>query len=353
MAAHRVLIIDDEPVILKMLGEVLTRAGYDVEAAATGAEGLTAFLQRLPDCTIIDKTLPDTDGITLLGQMRIRDPDAQVMMLTGYPTLDSAVEALHLGAADYIMKPLTSLDLLSAKVAKAIEIRHGATERRRLVSELVRANEDLREERERLRRSYLDTIEAMVNALEARDRYTVGHSERVAVYASRIALALALSPADVERVTHAALLHDVGKIGVCEGILNKPGLLNEREWEDMRRHPVIGCELLAHGALFAEVIPGVRSHHERIDGEGYPDRLAGSRIPLAARVISVADTYDALTSDRPYRRRCPPGEAAAIIEAVAGPQLDPEFVEVFTRLMQSGELYRGGPRGRLQLIRGG
>jgi len=352
MAGHRVLIVDDEPVILKMLGDVLSRAGYEVETAQTGSDALEAFLRNPPDCAIIDKTLPDTDGIILLGQFRIRDPDAQVMLLTGYPTLDSVVEALRLGAVDYVLKPLQSLELLSVKVGKAIEIRHGAAERKRLVQELVRANEDLREERERLRRSYLDTIEAMVNALEARDRYTVGHSERVAGFAARIARALTMSPADVERVTHAALLHDVGKIGVCEGILNKPGLLNEREWEDMRRHPVIGCELLGHGALFSEVLPGVRSHHERVDGEGYPDRLSGEDIPHLARIISVADTYDALTSDRPYRRRCPPDEARAIIEAVAGPQLDPDFVEVFGRLMATGELH-SEPRGRLQLIRGG
>ena len=274
-----------------------------------------------------------------------------MLLLTGYPSVDSVVQALRLGAFDYLLKPLPDIDIVPEKVGRAIERREMTRRNRELVEHLTRANENLG--------AGTGTTAAQLPSAPWRPWsapwrpgtcYTVGHSERVAGYAARLASALGLPPEHVERVAHAALLHDVGKIGICEGILNKPGTLTEEEWDDMRRHPVIGSQLLAHGNMFTEIVPGVRNHHERMDGAGYPDGLEGEHIPLLARIIAVADTYDAIISDRPYRQRAQPHDALHILEAVAGPQLDPQFVTAFATLLRSGEIAPSYRREREHLI---
>lgn len=196
--------------------------------------------------------------------------------------------------------------------------------------------QDLREVYRRLQHAILQSLLGLANALEAKDPYTRGHSERVARLAGRLARARGLSDASVQAVTQAGLLHDLGKIGVPEAILRKPAPLTEIEWEVMRRHPVVGAQIVAPLEFFAEGAFVIRHHHERVDGSGYPDRLAGAAIPLGARIVAVADVYDALTSDRPYRPRLSHAQALDLLRAEAGRGLDAELVHVFCLLLSDG-----------------
>ncbi len=200
----------------------------------------------------------------------------------------------------------------------------------------LRYARDLREVYTGLQRAILQSLLALANAIEAKDPYTRGHSERVAQMASRLARARGMPDSAVRIVTQAGLLHDLGKIGVPETVLRKPGPLSEEEWNAMRQHPVIGAQIIAPLEFFAEAAVIIRHHHERLDGTGYPDRLVGEAIPLGARIVAVADVYDALTSDRAYRARLAPGEAVATLRAEAGRTLDPALVDFACALVLDG-----------------
>ena len=200
----------------------------------------------------------------------------------------------------------------------------------------LRYAQDLREVHRRLQRAILQSLLGLANALEAKDRYTRGHSERVAWMARRMAQARGLSESSVQLVAQAGLLHDLGKIGIPGAILRKPGPLTETEWDLMRQHPVVGAQIVAPLEFFAEGAFIVRHHHERMDGSGYPDGLVGEAIPLGARIVAVADVYDALTSDRPYRPSWPPAQAIEQLGAQAGRTLDRELVVAFCALLADG-----------------
>lgn len=207
----------------------------------------------------------------------------------------------------------------------------------------LRYAQDLKEVHSRLQRAFLQSFLGLANALEAKDPYTRGHSERVAQLARRLARARGLSEAGVQVVAQAGLLHDLGKIGIPEAVLRKPGPLTSGEWELMRQHPVVGAQIVAPLEFFAEGALIVRHHHERMDGSGYPDRLVGEAIPLGARIVAVADVYDALTSDRPYRSRLPPPQVIAQLRAQAGHTLDEELVRSFCILV----INNGSPEAAL------
>lgn len=196
--------------------------------------------------------------------------------------------------------------------------------------------QDLREVYQRLQHAILQSLLGLANALEAKDPYTRGHSERVARMAGRLARARGLADSSVQTVTRAGLLHDLGKIGIPEAILRKPAPLTEVEWEVMRRHPVVGAQIVAPLEFFAEGAFVIRHHHERVDGSGYPDGLAGAAIPFGARIVAVADVYDALTSDRPYRQRLSHDRALDLLRAEAGRTLDSELVHLFCMLLSDG-----------------
>jgi putative nucleotidyltransferase with HDIG domain len=197
----------------------------------------------------------------------------------------------------------------------------------------MRYAQDVRALYRQLQRACCQSLLGLVNALEAKDPYTRGHSERVGAWARRVALSLGLPPADAHTVGQAGLLHDIGKIGVPEAVLGKPGPLGVAEWAQMRRHPVIGAQIVAPFDFFAAGAIVIRHHHERFDGSGYPDGLVGHRIPRSARIVAVADVYDALTSDRPYRAALAPAHALAVMRAEAGRTLDPEAVEALLALL--------------------
>lgn len=200
----------------------------------------------------------------------------------------------------------------------------------------LRYAEELKQLYHRMQRAILQSLLGLANTLEARDRYTHGHSQRVAGLARRLALAAGLPDAPARTVAQAGLLHDIGKIGIPEAILSKPGPLTEEEWAVMRTHPVVGARIVAPLEFLSEEVGMIRHHHERIDGSGYPDGLRADAIPLGARILAVADVYDALSSDRPYRRRLSPAEVVAQIKCWAGQALDADIVSVFLTRLRHG-----------------
>ncbi len=200
----------------------------------------------------------------------------------------------------------------------------------------LRYAEDVRGLYQQLQRGIYQSLLGLANALEAKDVYTRGHSERVGAASRRLATVLGLAPAEVETVARAGLLHDIGKIGIPESVLRKPGPLTTEEWALMRRHPVIGAQIVAPFEFFTAGAVVIRHHHERLDGSGYPEGLAGTAIPLGARIVAVADVYDALTSDRPYRPAMSVTDALAHLEAEAARSLDQEIVGAFVGLAQNG-----------------
>jgi putative two-component system response regulator len=328
----RVLVVDDEAYIREIICRKLGGDGYACDDADDAESALAKLSQDSYDCVLSDINMPGMDGIELLRRIRQADQDVAVIMITGAPDLDGALEAMRLGAYDHLAKPL-NLVHLSLTVERAIEQKRLVTEnreyQRNLENMVLERTNQLREANEELRRLFMGSIKALAQALEAKDEYTQGHSARVAEVSVSIARYLSLGENEVNDIWLAGFLHDIGKIGIQESVLNKPGKLTSSEWELVQQHPVVAERILCPIEELAEVIKIVRHHHERYDGSGYPDGIKGSDIPLGARILSVADAYDALTSKRPYREALTHDAAIAVLEEAAGTQFDPVIVRAF------------------------
>lgn len=307
-----VLVVEDDPASRLLMTRVLEGSGYRVITAANGEDALASVAAQRPDLVILDIGLPGMDGIEVCARLRADDANATlpILMLTARVQLDDVVTGLEAGADDYLAKPFRQPELL-ARIRGALRLRRA----------LVRME------------SAHAVVATLANAVEAKDPMTEHHCQRLASLAARLTTRLGLDHADAEMITYGALLHDVGKIGVPESILTKPGPLTEIEWEVMRRHPEIGeriCLPLSGAHGFSTII---RHHHERWDGGGYPDRLRGETIPLGARIVTLADSFDAMTHDRPYRPARSVADALAEIEANAGTQFDPELARLFVEVI--------------------
>jgi putative two-component system response regulator len=331
--SYRVLVVDDEEVVRLVLGELLQPEF--LLALLPDAESVVPFLLHAPPHVIVlDKNLPGFSGLELLQQVKALSPLTEVIIITGYASLDSALEALRLGAYDYLLKPFDNLDIVMEKVRRAAEKAELAHERQSLLDQVLASNRELQLAHEMLKRSYLQTLSSMISALEARDAYTRGHSDRVAALSEKLGRAMGYQNEKLNTLVDAARLHDLGKIGIREQVLNKKSRLTDQEYEHIKRHPDIGADIVAHIEAYQQLVPIIRHHHERFDGLGYPQKLRGEQIPHAARIIAVADTYDAITSTRPYRQPRSPGEALKVIREEAGRQFDPQIAAVFLRLFQ-------------------
>lgn len=331
----RVLIVDDEASVRDLLRSCLTEAGHETVLAEDGLVALSQLRTGRFDLVISDVRMPGMSGLELLGEMSRMRTQAGALLLTGCQDVPVAVQAMQLGALDYVLKPFRVSEMPGA-VARAL---HRQAELHALIEqahELHRLVESQREQLQQLTQQLAGaseaSLEALVLALDARERETRDHSRRVSQYALILAGQLDLGSAERETVRRGAMLHDIGKIGVPDEILLKPGPLNEAEWEIMRRHPETGYQILQSLPDLRPAAELVLAHHETFDGNGYPNRLAGENIPLGARIFAVADSFDAMTSDRPYRRALPYQTAVSRIRQGSGTQFDPAIVTAFLKI---------------------
>jgi putative nucleotidyltransferase with HDIG domain len=328
----RVLVVDDEAPIREIITRKLSVDGYETNDASEADSALKELARTEYDCVLSDIHMPGMDGVELLRRIRVTDQDIAVILITGAPDMDAALEAMRLGAYDHLSKPL-NLSELALTVERAIEKKRLVEENRayqRDLESMVRERtQQLAEANDELKRLFMSSIKALAQALEAKDEYTQGHSARVAELGIEIGKYLSLPDREVQNIWVAGLLHDIGKIGIRENVLNKPGKLDADEWESVQQHPVVAARILGPIEELSDVIEIVMHHHERFDGSGYPEGLRGSDIPLGARILTVADAFDALTSKRPYRDALPVDEAVGILEDAAGTQFDPVIVRAF------------------------
>jgi response regulator RpfG family c-di-GMP phosphodiesterase len=325
---RNILIVDDDWQVREVLHEIFLSAGYACQIAGDGREGLDLFRATLPPLTVTDLKMPVMDGIALLQGIREADNDAAVIVLTGAADVKTAIESLKLGAHDFIMKPVNVDELLIA-ADRAIERRQLLIERREYQALLERRVE---EATANLASAYTQTLEALGAALDSRDVGTESHSRRVHGYSLALARAHGVPDEQLPDLAHGVLLHDIGKIGIPDAILLKPGALTPDEWKVMRTHPEIGKRLIEKIPFLHGAIPVVWCHHEKWDGNGYPRGLKGEDIPLNARIFSVVDAFDAMTFDRPYSKAIAFEAAITEIKRCAGSHFDPQVVESFMRV---------------------
>ncbi len=315
--------VDDELGVRESLRMVL-KDNYNVLTAANGQEGLEMIKEGSASLVILDVKMPGMDGIEVLKQIKDTRLQLPVIVLTGIGTHRIAAEAIKLGAVDFIIKPINV-----GHVRQTIENALTGGDKKMSGGNAVSSTE------EALKNDYLDSLRALSKVIESRDLYTKKHSELVAKYAVEIAKELGLSTEEIEIMEQTALLHDIGKIGIKDTILNKPGKLNAAEWEGVKKHPLIGEELIQPFKLLRIEQAMIRHHHERFDGAGYPDKLKGEDVPIYARILAVADSFEAMVSDRPYRSKLSLGEAKKELERCKGTQFDPKVVEAFLRVLET------------------
>lgn len=301
--------------------ECLSAGSTEVALAAIAEHGEVAVL-------ITDIRMPGRDGVALLDEVRKRYPDTAVLMLSAVPDVQIAVDCLQKGALDYIAKPML-LGEVQARVAKALEKRELILQNRFYQRHL---EEEVRRQRTRIQELFLEGAQTLAHALEAKDAYTRGHSRRVREYAVRTAVLLGYTGDFLDNLRLGAELHDIGKIGTREAILNKPGGLTPDEFRHIAEHTVLGERILAPLARDRPVLTRIaRSHHERLDGDGFPDGLRGDAIPVEARIVAVVDAFDAMTTNRAYRPSRQPAEAMEELHRCAGLQFDPDVVAAFLK----------------------
>ncbi len=321
-----VLVVDDEEPIRNALKKFLSQQGYDVVTASSGDEALRVLQRQKISVLLLDVRMPGRSGIDLVPQVLEMEPSIAVLMLTAVNDATTAALCMQRGAMDYLTKPIDLSDLARA-ILRAIRRRDSMVEQANLnqwlKEEVAVRTAELRRERAKLERLSVATLEALVNALEAKDPFIRGHSARVADLGAMIAAELGLNDEQVEQVRMAGRLHDIGKIGIREEILTKEGPLTADEYEQVKQHVVVGSQILAPLTHLGEIIAFVRSHHERWDGQGYPDRIVGEAIPLGARILAAAEIYDALTTARPYQEKMPPDVAVERMSDLASSVLDP------------------------------
>lgn len=335
----RILVVDDEPKARKAVEAHLTQRGYEVLTAASGEEALGILVRQKIACMIAEARVFGTVKGELLSRSLTKDPHLAVIVLSSLPDVTDAVRYLQYGAMDYLPKPL-DLSHVEAAVQRCLRRRQelmrerGAS--RLLKEEVVRLGAEIARERSKVEGLSVATLEALVCVVEARDPWFAGHSLRVAQLSASIAAELGRSDEEVEIVRKAGLLHDIGMISVPEELLAREGSLTPEEFEKVKRHALVGSQILAPLPHLSHVGKFVRSHHERWDGQGYPDGLAGDAIPWGARMIGAAEVYDAFTTARPYREQLSPEMAVEGMRSLTGTVLAPEVHRALGAVVERG-----------------
>jgi response regulator RpfG family c-di-GMP phosphodiesterase len=331
-AKARVLVVDDEPSVRKMLTTLLSQAGVPCSAAANAREALTMLEKTSFQAVISDLHMGATSGLELLQEVRAHFPNLAFLMATGVDDVRVGVQAMKLGADDYLLKPF-DIDVVLASLQRALERKQLEQEvenyRRHLEEMVSQRTQELQAAMTELEHSHSATLEALGSAIDLRDGPTAGHSRRVLLYSVKIAEAIGGMEDQLKTLGMGAWLHDIGKLAIPDGILLKPGALNEQERQIMQRHVELGYDLVKGIPFLADAAEIILAHHERHDGSGYPRGLRGKDIPMFARIFAVADSFDAMTSDRPYRSALPVHTARSVIDAGRGELFDPEIVDAF------------------------
>ena len=328
----RILIADDEVIVREILVRKLSNQGYSCDCCENGRDALAMLANAEYDLLLADVMMPGMGGVALLKEaLRIR-PDIAVILVTSVVDIELAVDSLKDGAYDYISKPF-SLEEVSIGVARALEKRRLLIENRNyqrtLEEQVASRTRQLKEALDVLQHTYHSTLMALGTALDSRDADTDGHSLRVTLYTTRLARKLGVPEQNIRVIQQGAILHDIGKIGVPDELLRKPVSLSESEWVLMRKHPIIGHRILSGIRFLQGAAQLVLHHHERYDGTGYPSGLKGEEICFGARIFSVADTLDCMTSNRPFQPATSFEAARDEISRVSGTQLDPKVVAAF------------------------
>ena len=331
----RVLVVDDETHVRSMIGSTLERKGYEVQLASSVREALEALELNTYDLVLTDIVMQDLNGIALLEKLHAQQPNLPVVMVTAIHDISVAIDSMRRGAYDYLLKPFERDHLIST-VERALRHRQVLEEShnyQQSLEQMVRARtEMLRHAMEDLEHSYDVTLEALGDALDLKDSETEGHSKRVTAYTIALARAMGLSPSEIKIIARGAFLHDIGKMAIPDDILRKPGKLTPEEQDVMREHCTRGYHMLRKIPFLSGAAEIVFCHQEHFDGSGYPSGLAGREIPVGARIFAVADTLDAITSDRPYRKARSFDHAREEVLRCSGTQFDPAVVEAFLKI---------------------
>jgi len=325
LSEEPVLIVDDEAVIRKLLSLRLSQGGCVCREAADAEEAINILSVQPVSLVLLDIRMPGKSGEELLPEILAVYPDMAVIMVTAVNDAQMAIDCMKKGAYDYLTKPF-NLDEVLLSAERALEKRRLILENRDYQYNL---EQKVAAQADRIRASFLNSIKALAYALEAKDKYTSGHSQRVAEMADATARKMGLTDEEREKVRLAGLIHDIGKIGIGSTVLNKEGRLTDEEYEEMKKHCQIGERILSPVMDDAGLMRMVRHHHEHYDGRGYPDGLSGQNIPLGAAILSVCDAFDAMTSERPYRPSMGAEAARTELKRCKGRQFNPEVVQAF------------------------
>lgn len=346
MEQAKILVIDDEDVVRSLLNDTLSEKGYSVVTVGDGEEGYQEAMTNNYDLIIIDFMLPGDDGIKIIEHIKKNEPDAVIILITGCNVVENIQNAVHAGVFDYLPKPF-DLDQMHFSVERAIAAHNLLKTNKRLLKELSQKNVDLEEQvqertgrlkraYEKLESVYIGIISSLVSAIEAKDSYTHSHSVNVAKFSLSIAKEMELPEQEIQSINRAAHLHDIGKIGIRDEILHKPTKLTDEEFAEIKKHPKTAVDILKPLNFFRHSVNLIKQHHERFDGKGYPDGLEGEDILLGARIMAVADTYDAMISRRPYRKKIfTKQEIVDEIVKNSGSQFDPVVVKSFLNVVDT------------------
>lgn len=329
-----VTVVDDEPAALDVLARAARTFRFDCQTASSAEQAVELLERRLTPLVVTDLRMPGRGGAWLVHEVQKRWPEVAVIVVTaGFE--DEPVDGfLQTGVHHYLLKPVR-LDEFQHALQSSLQAQMLLGERQRYQQLLERT---VSRQTQKLKQTFLSAIDSLVNTLEARDVYTYNHSKRVRSYALRLARALGYGARTRKQLSVAAKLHDIGKVGLPEAVLNKPAALTSQEFALVREHPVLGEKILEPIIRDPAVLLAIRGHHERFDGKGYPHQLRGEEIPILARVLAVADCYDALTSNRAYRHALTPAAALDVLIQEAGTHFDPQLIPPFVQMIGSGQV---------------
>ncbi|AJE03199.1 HD domain-containing phosphohydrolase [Geobacter pickeringii] len=333
-----ILTVDDEEMIRELLVTALSREGYRCFQAGSSEEARTVLNAAKVDLVLLDIMMPGRSGVDVLKDIKALNSEIVVLMVTAISDMETAMRCIHLGADDYILKPF-DIERVLLTIRNSLEKQRLLVENREYQANLERKVEEqtgqIRMAMEELNQTYDHTLTALVRALDAREKETGSHSERVMNYTILLAEMMGIAEPELGIMARGALLHDIGKIGISDNILLKPARLDDAEWIEMKRHPQLGYDILSGIRFLKGAAEMVYAHHERFDGTGYPNRLAGSSIPLGSRIFALVDTLDAMTSDRPYRKALPFEAVTDEIKRCTGSQFDPDIARIFRSISRA------------------